>query len=123
MSEGSHPTTEGLTPKQTATLIPRGAMLVAFVLTMPNNNSWNGRWSGEDKLYARVRTYSSRDLKHKLIQLVGNHYYNFGDGWGANVEVKVVKADEAKKIRKKTAGFAGYEWMIDSLVLDGRIVP
>ena len=37
-------------------------------------------------------------------------------GWGANVEVKIVKADEAANLRRKTEGFCGYEWMIDSIL-------
>jgi len=24
-------------------------MKLCFVLSMPNNNAWNGKWSGEDK--------------------------------------------------------------------------
>ncbi|MGQ0834991.1 MAG: hypothetical protein ACT4O5_08760 [Gammaproteobacteria bacterium] len=103
--------------------IPRGSMHFAFVLTMPNNNAWNGRWSGpaEGKLYARAKSFTQRGYKEKLSRLVGNHYYNFGDGWGANVEVKVITADGKRKLLKQTQGFCGYDWMIDSLIHHGRI--
>jgi hypothetical protein len=104
-----------------STPLPRGAMNVAFLLTMPNNNAWNGKWTGEGKCYARVRAYSARDLKERMGRLVGNHYYNFGDGWGANVQVKIVTPEEKRKLLKATAGFCGYEWMIDSLIQHGRI--
>lgn len=105
----------------TVEIKPRGNMHFAFVLSMPNNNSWSGRWSGEDLCYARVKSFSSRDLKEKLAKLVGYHYYNFGDGWGAAVTVKVVEADEKKKLLKKSVGFCGYDWMINSLIDHGVI--
>ena len=27
---------------------------VAFMLTMPNCGSWNGKWTGENKIYAKI---------------------------------------------------------------------
>lgn len=101
---------------------PRGSMHFAFELSMPNNNSWNGKWSGEGTCYARVRSYSSRDLKEKVAKLVGYHYYSFGDGWGAAVTVRVVEADEKRKLLRKSRGFCGYDWMIDCLMRHGRIL-
>lgn len=29
--------------------------MVAFILTMPNVGSWNNKWSGEGKVYCRVK--------------------------------------------------------------------
>lgn len=29
---------------------------------------------------------------------------------------------EAAKLRKRSAGFCGYDWMVDSLLMDGRIL-
>ena len=29
-------------------------MILSFTLSMPGNNSWNGKWSGAGKLYAKV---------------------------------------------------------------------
>lgn len=100
---------------------PRGAMHFAFVLSMPGNNSWNGKWTGEDKIYARVRSPMSRDLKEQYAKLIGYHSYAFGDGWVAAVTVKVVDADAKKKLLKRSAGFCGYDWMIDSLIKHGDI--
>lgn len=97
---------------------------IAFELTMPNRNSWNGRWSGDSRRYIRVLTVSNTESNRaKFKKLVGGHYYNFGDGWGANVEVKLL-ADGAEKRRltKLSAGFCGYDWMIDSLRWYGKIM-
>lgn len=96
---------------------------IAFVLTMPNNNSWNGKWSGDGKLYVRVLTVSNaKSTRAKFEKLCGNHYYNFGDGWGANVEVKEVTGEEKRKLMKRSAGFCGYDWMVDSLHWYGKIM-
>jgi len=103
-------------------------MLMAFILTMPNVGSWNGKWTGESNLYARVFNFTNRygtskaakDKAHSILA-EGNYHYNFGDGWSANVEVKAVSASEATKIRKESKGFCGYDWMIDSILQDGNI--
>ena len=110
-----------LTPQTTDRVTPRGGMHFAFILTMPNNNAWNGRWSGEGKVYAKVKTFTTREFKEQLLQRVGNHYHNFGDGWGANVEVKVVSLEEKRKLIKQSQGFCGYEWMINSIIDHGEI--
>jgi len=96
-----------------------GGKMLSFKLTMPNIGSWNGRWTGEEKLYYRTRKLS----KQKEIELDGkNFYYNFGDGWGVNVHVELVDAREAQRRRKRSAGFCGYEWMIDEIIEHGRIL-
>ena len=96
--------------------------IVVFLLTMPNNNSWNGKWTGADRLYAVVKNLgTSKKSAGRAKVLVGNYYYNFGDGWGANVECKIVDTKEAAKFRKNTKGFCGYDWMIESILLCGQI--
>lgn len=92
-------------------------MLLAFELSMPNVNSWNGRWSGEGKLYARVRSF------RKDPEFKDYYHHNFGDGWSAGVKVRKVDAAEARKLRARSAGLCGYDWMIDSIVRDGKIAP
>jgi hypothetical protein len=92
-------------------------MLVCFSLTMPSAPSWNGKWSGEDRLWAVIR--SLRDIPAELI---GSHTYRWSDGWCACVRVREVSKSDAAQIRKKSAGFCGYEWMIDSLLRYGKIL-
>jgi hypothetical protein len=96
-------------------------MNFAFLLSMPGNNAWDGKWTGEGTLYARVKTFSARDFKATGLSLVGHHRYNFGDGWVASVEVKVVDSTTKRKLVKQSKGFCGYDWMIDSLMAHGEI--
>ena len=49
-------------------------------------------------------------------------YYDFGDGWGARVEVMPVDSREKRKREKVSAGFYGYDWMIDSILKYGDIL-
>jgi len=93
-------------------------MLLSFTLSMPNNNSWNGKWSGQGILYARVINVgrSKKAMKDaEEILRAGYYHYNFGDGWAAGVTVKEVDKKEAAMIRRKSHGFCGYDWMIDSI--------
>lgn len=99
-------------------------MILSFELSMPNRNSWNGRWSGEGDLYARVINFGrtkKAETKAREILDKGSFYYNFGDGWGANVAVREVSSKEAAYIRRKTKGFCGYDWMITSIKNKGVI--
>lgn len=93
-----------------------------FLLTMPGNNSWNGKWTGEKNIYAISKIAFKRG---KLIYpnlKEGNFQYDFGDGWLANVEVKYTTAQEAKKIVKQSKGFCGYDWMCDDIICYGEII-
>ena len=81
-------------------------------LTMPNRGSWNGGWSGEQDRY----TVAIKTTDKKAKDLIGNYYYNFGDGWGANVEIR-----EAEYREKVTNKFCGYNWMITSIKKHGLI--
>lgn len=86
---------------------------------MPNVGSWNGQWTSAGNFHARVRNLPKK-VTEKILENK-NYYYNFGDGWGASVEVKRVYAAEAAKIRRNTKGFCGYDWMIDSIINKGNI--
>ena len=92
-----------------------------FILTMPNVGSWNGNWSGERQIYARTRKGILRGKKLYPNLNEGGYYYNFGDGWGAHVRVSYVTPGESKSTMKKSQGFLGYEWMIDSILANGEI--
>jgi hypothetical protein len=99
--------------------------IICFELSMPSNNAWNGRWSGEGRCYARIKNLGrtkKAEAKAAKILAEGSYYYNFGDGWAARVSVREVSASEAAKIRRKSQGFCGYDWMIDSIIRDGEIL-
>jgi hypothetical protein len=86
---------------------------------MPNVGSYNGKWSGEGRLYAIVKSIH----KNKCLLRDGDYYhYNFGDGWSAGVRVSFVNSAEAARIRRKSAGFCGYEWMVKSIIDNGKII-
>lgn len=98
---------------------------IAFELSMPNVGSWNGKWSGAARRYVRLkRIRATKKHQAKAVEMLVkcNHYYDFGDGWGANVELKAVNAIEARKLAKESAGFAGYDWMIEEICEHGRIL-
>lgn len=91
-------------------------MILSFRLSMPNIGSWNGKWTGESRNYVVTRKFGkSGEEKAKQILDKKSYYYNFGDGWGALVSVGEVDAKEAAKLRKKSDGFFGYEWMVESI--------
>ena len=98
-------------------------MTLSFEITMPNIGSWNGVWIGENNPHFAFRTVNKvkgdKILKGKESS---NYYYNFGDGWGANVKVKKILAPERRKLEKINCGFLGYEWMIDSILENNKII-
>lgn len=94
---------------------PKSKLL--FVLTMPNVGSWNGKWTSESVVHA-----ISKNAKDLPDCKEDNYYYSFGDGWGASVELKKVTAKEASTFMKKSKGFCGYDWMVDSILLYGEIL-
>lgn len=103
-------------------------MIVSFELTMPKVGSWNGKWSGEENKYFEIRSFSKKEIENSgsLLNLIvmpsKSFYYNFGDGWGANVKAEVINYPEAKKRRRISSGFCGYEWMIDSIIKNDKII-
>lgn len=99
-------------------------MILSFVLSMPNVGSWNGHWTGEQDFYAKVVNFGrskKADEKAKAILDTGYYHYNFGDGWSAGISVKQIDAKEAAKIRKKSKGFCGYDWMVKSIIDNNKI--
>lgn len=110
---------EGMEYKLTP--IKKKIKVALFILTMPKNNSWNGKWSGEGNLYVYSQVAFRRGKAIYPNLKEGNFYYDFGDGWGANVEVKYITPSEAKSIMRKSKGFCGYKWMCDEIMKLGRI--
>lgn len=98
-------------------------MLVAFELSMPGVTSWNGRWSGEGRVYARVVNVGRSEAVAEQLVKGSPYFYSFGDGWAASVSARIVEATEARRLRRQSAGFAGYDWMIEEIRRHGRILP
>lgn len=99
-------------------------MIVVFELSMPRRGSWNGQWSGQDQIFARVKSTRSKELSDKLKKIAekGSYTYAWDDGWCARVDVRQVDAKEAAKIRRQSKGFCGYDWMIESIMKHDEIV-
>jgi len=95
-------------------------MIIQFTLTMPNVGSWNGKWTGESNLYAITRKMKKAQADKVLEK--SSYYYNFGDGWGADVSVKHIDAYHAIKVRKASRGFCAYDWMVHSIIDHGEIL-
>lgn len=93
--------------------------MLVFELSMPNVNTWNGKWTGEGRYYALIKNLgkskSARELEEKILSKK-SFGYDFGDGWFARIDVRRVSGREVTAIRKKSVGFCGYEWMVDSIV-------
>ena len=99
-------------------------MILEFKLSMPNVGSWNGKWSCEGEYFAKIITFRTKDRikRAKKILEKGSYFYDFKDGWGACVSIRQVDSKEASKLRRKSKGFRGYDWMIDSIIKNDYIV-
>lgn len=96
---------------------------LVFILTFPSNNSWNGIFSGEGNLYCVVIKPAQKTIDKILGENDAKDYrYNFGDGWVANVEVKKMTSQQARKFKKESRGFMGYNWMIEDIICCQKIL-
>lgn len=92
---------------------------VEFTLSMPGVASWNGRWSGEGRHYAIVRSVGAKGMSTlALADGRGRWSYAFGDGWHAAVEARVLAKSERAG---RSDGFCGYDWMVASIIATGKI--
>lgn len=101
-------------------------MIICFRLTMPSAGSWNGKWSGAGKLYARVINFGHSKKGEQQARAIADKkvfFYDFGDGWTAKVEASIIDARNATKIRNRSEGFCGYDWMLESIKRDLIIRP
>ncbi len=94
-------------------------MIIEFELAMPGRSSWNGRWSGDGRQYLVYRTLTAKRCADLGITAdgEGSWTHSFGDGWTARVTGRRVKK------RRRSDGFAGYEWMVSSVLDHGEIRP
>lgn len=107
-------------------------MKVSFQLTMPNKGSWNGKWTGEGKLYVCVRRYFKKTgygevTADRILELLDgkdakSFHYSWSDGWTACVTMRIVDARIGTKLQKQSSGFCNYEWMIDRILKYGKII-
>ena len=82
---------------------------------MLRNNARNGRWDGSGKNYLKGISFEDDDEGLKKFN-AGKHFFDFEDGWEACVTVIRATADKKRKANEITEGFAGYDWMIDSII-------
>lgn len=96
-------------------------MKICFELSMPNCASWNGKWSGEGDLYAKVISFNTKKAKENAQNILkqGSYYHRWDDGWGASISVREVDGKESARIKRKSKGFCGYDWMIGNIVSHG----
>ena len=91
--------------------------MIVFELTFPNVGSWNGKWSGSDRIY--VRTRDERKVPKEYWNK--DFYYRWEDGWTARVLARRMTVNEARKLEKRSSGFCGYDWMINSIIKHSEI--
>ena len=94
--------------------------MIVFRLSMPHRGSWNNKWSGESSEHVIVK----RDTQ-QLKELVGKDFrFRWPDGWEALIEVLHFKSTdkEFKDMLKRNTGFCGYNWMVRSIIENGKIV-
>jgi len=88
---------------------------VKFTLTMPGRGSWDGGWSGSERNYIIMRSLPQSTIEWLQLANGGSRRwsYNFRDGWRASIEAHVLPP----RIKaKKSDGFCGYDWMVDSII-------
>lgn len=95
---------------------------LSFKLSMPGCPSWNGKWSGEGRNYVIVRDFSKKsdNIANDILKN-GDYGYSWSDGWYASINVSEVTSKEKRQLKKNSNGFCGYDWMIDSIIKNGKI--
>lgn len=73
-------------------------------------------------VFCVVRSYRNKAQIARILS-EPSYRYAFGDGWTACVTVREVDAKEARRLRRQSGGFCGYDWMIREIENHGRIRP
>ncbi len=103
-------------------------MILCFELTMPGVGSRDGKRSGKEKQYLKLVAFrgKKREDQARKILVKGYYIYNFGDGWRAAISVrhigKTFPKNEPSRLRRESAGFCGYDWMVDSIIDHNDII-
>ena len=82
-------------------------MYLQFILTMPGAASWNGKWSGDGRFYAKTRFLrNDKAGKEQVAKVLEKSPYNYRwpDGWMAQVDVERITSRQAESVRKKSNG-------------------
>ena len=97
-------------------------MQLAFTLSMPGCPSWNGKWSGEGRKYSIIRSFIGKESIKTAIRILehGQYYYCWDDGLRAAIDVHEVNSSQARKLRLQSAGFCGYDWMVETIIKYGK---
>lgn len=91
-------------------------MILMYSLIMPNNASWNGKWSGEEEGHYIFKTVRAKNEIKRANELHGKcFWHNFGDGWKACISCTVIDSKLKQIYEKKNGGFCGYDWMCHSI--------
>jgi hypothetical protein len=92
---------------------------VEFRLSMPSAKTASGSWSGAGKDYLIFKTMSDQAALALLgVRGAKSWSYAWSDGWVAMVRARIL----APGIKSaKSAGFAGYDWMVSSILAYGEI--
>ncbi len=94
--------------------------LILFTLTMPGCGSWNGVDTGAGRFHGIIKSLSNEDSKRVLE--TKDYRYTWDDGWSANIEVQKITGKDRPKIERRSEGFRGYDWMVDSIIKHGKII-
>lgn len=89
---------------------------------MPGRNSWNGKWSGEGSVYAIIKPIpKGKPWREKADELLAKRYFShsWSDGWRASITVTECDGAQARKMRKRSKGFYGYDWMVANILDHG----
>lgn len=104
-----------------------------FELFMSKIGSWDGKWSGAGKQYIIIQAVDSNIFNriitdtsisgNKLIFNPRKYSYDFKDGWEVTIVVSATTSKSLKlnKLYRKN-GFAGYEWMVFSIIKHNEIL-
>lgn len=93
---------------------------IVFLLSMPKNNSANGKWTGDGKVHAIILPKGKVGNVERILH-TAPFTYDFGDGWVAQIDVKFLNTYDASEIKKNNEGFCGYDWMVKSILDNGTI--
>ena len=76
-----------------------------------------------DRVHAILKPVRGKQaVSHAEAVVAGGPYaYRWADGWCASVSARIIEGTATRRIRKASCGFAGYDWMVRSIWLNGEI--